>query len=112
MAVSTKRAREMALALENASAAPHFDREAFRTPRKIFATLGPSGRDLNLMLDPAEQELFVSQSPQAFSALPNKWGAMGGTRVELAQVSAGDLTAALELAHRRANTPLRKGKKR
>lgn len=38
MAVTPKRARELALALEDASQAPHFDRVAFRTPRRIFAT--------------------------------------------------------------------------
>jgi len=47
MAVTPKRARELALSLENASEAPHFERVAFRTPRRIFATLARSGVDLN-----------------------------------------------------------------
>jgi len=34
MAVSSGQARELALALPAASEAPHFHRQAFRTPRK------------------------------------------------------------------------------
>jgi len=40
---------ERALALENSSAVPHFDRLAFRTPRRIFATLAADGSDINFM---------------------------------------------------------------
>ena len=47
MPVTPKRARELALAQDNASSYPHFDKIAFRTPRRTFATLGLNS-DLNL----------------------------------------------------------------
>ena len=53
MAVTPAQARKLALSFENVSAAPHFNRTAFRTPRRIFATLANDGGDLNLMFDPA-----------------------------------------------------------
>ena len=51
MAVPPDRARDLALALRFATEAPHMHRTAFRTPRKIFATLDAAARDLNLMFD-------------------------------------------------------------
>jgi hypothetical protein len=44
MAVTAARARKLALSLPETSEVPHFDRAAFRTPRKIFATLAGMAR--------------------------------------------------------------------
>ncbi|HEY4102921.1 MAG TPA: hypothetical protein VGM44_03485, partial [Polyangiaceae bacterium] len=79
MAVSAKRARELALALANASQAPHFDRTAFRTPRRIFATLARSGVDMNFMFDHAQQKKFCELAPEAISPVAGGWGRMGAT---------------------------------
>ena len=51
MTVTAARARKLALSLPETSEAAHFDRAAFRTRRKIFATLAGDGSDLNLMFD-------------------------------------------------------------
>src|SRR3954470_9183936 len=67
MAVTPKRARELALSLENASEAPHFDRLAFRTPRRTFATLARDGSDLNFMFEHAQQAHFCALAPDAFA---------------------------------------------
>jgi hypothetical protein len=87
MAVDSARARELALALPSTSEAPHFDRLAFRTPRKIFATLGAGGADLNLAYNPA------------FAPVPGGWGRMGATRCDLARVDEPTLVSALRAAH-------------
>jgi hypothetical protein len=71
MAVTKARVRKLVLALEGASEAAHFDRAAFRTPRKIFATLASDGADLNLMFDLATQEFFCEQAPDALSPHPS-----------------------------------------
>jgi hypothetical protein len=97
--VTAARFRKLALALPEASEAPHFDRAAFRTPRRIFATLAKDGRTANLMLDRALQAAAVETRPHAFSALPNKWGDKGATEVNLAAVSEADLVAILAEAH-------------
>lgn len=105
MPVTAKRAEELALSLDNASAYPHFDRIAFRTPRRTFATLALNGEDLNLMLDAAEQKQFCELAPHAITPVSGGWGRMGWTRCELGAIDARTFKAALSAAHARANTP-------
>ena len=103
MAVQAARARELAMALPEASEAPHFDRMAFRTPRKMFATLGAAGSDLNLMFNPELRDFFCEQAPHAFSPVPGGWGRMGATRCDLVAVDEATLAPALIAAHRLAS---------
>ena len=108
MPVTAKRAKELALSLENASSYPHFDRIAFRTPRRTFATLALNGEDLNFMLEPAQQRHFCELAPQAIAPVSGGWGRMGWTRCELRAIDAATFKAALIAAHARANAPLPK----
>jgi len=108
MAVTAKRAHTLALSLENASQYPHFDRIAFRTPRRTFATLALSGGDINFMFDLAQQAHFCKLAPRVIAPVAGGWGRMGATRCALAQVDAATFVAALKAAHARANAPLPK----
>jgi hypothetical protein len=99
MSVSPSRARDLALALPDTQEAPHFDRLAFRTPRKMFATLKADGSDLNLMFDPDTRDLFCDMAPHAFSPVPGAWGMRGATRCDLAAVDEPTLQSALIAAH-------------
>jgi hypothetical protein len=99
MAVTAARARKLALSLDGASAAPHFDRTAFRTPRKIFATLANSGVDISLMFDAATQEFYCEQAPEMFAPVPGGWGRMGATRCVLKSADEATLLSALKAAH-------------
>lgn len=105
MAVTPKRAHTLALSLENASSYPHFDRIAFRTPRRTFATLALSGVDINFMFDLAQQAHFCELAPHAISPVPGGWGRMGATRCELKAIDAKTFGLALRAAHVRANAP-------
>jgi YjbR len=102
MSVDAARARELALALPLASEAPHFDRLAFRTPRKIFATLSAAAGDLNLMFDPDLRDFYCEQAPQAFTPVPGGWGRRGATRCDLRKVDEATLMSALQAAHQLA----------
>ncbi len=102
MAVDPQHARTLALALPGASEAPHFHRVAFRTPRKIFATLDASAIDLNLLFDPDLRDFYCEQAPHAFAPVPGGWGRMGATRCDLAKVDEATLISALQAAHRLA----------
>jgi hypothetical protein len=102
MAVDPDRARELALALAMVSEAPHFDRIAFRTPRKIFATLNAQAGDINLMFDPDMRDFYCEQAPDAFAPVPGGWGRMGATRCDLRIVDEATLLLALSAAHRLA----------
>ncbi len=93
--------RELALALDGATEAPHFDRAAFKVKR-IFATLPPNGATANLKLEPAEQEMICLMAPHAFAPVPNKFGLQGWTTVTLAAVTREELAHALQMAWRHA----------
>jgi hypothetical protein len=99
MSVDAARARELALALPNATEAPHFHRLAFRTPRKSFATLDAQAGDLNLMFDATLRDFYCEEAPHAFAPVPGGWGRMGATRCDLNAVDEPTLTSALLAAH-------------
>ncbi len=92
---------EIALRLGGTTAAPHFDRTAFKV-RRIYATLAADGLTANLKLTPDEQEFKVLLAPDSFAAVPGGWGRQGWTTVTLAAMTREELAAALELAWRHA----------
>jgi len=108
MAVTPARARTLALSLENATSYPHFDRIAFRTPRRTFATLALNGADLNFMFDLEQQAHFCQLAPHAVAPVAGGWGRMGATRCDLKLIDLPTFKTALLAAHARANAPLAK----
>lgn len=111
MTVTAARARKLALALKDASERPHFDRAAFRTPRKTFATLAGDGSDINLMFDPDTRDFYCQAAPEAFAPVPGGWGRMGATRCDLKVVDEATLLGALTAAHALA-APKPKGRRK
>jgi hypothetical protein len=105
VALSAARARQLLLRFDDVSDAPHFERTAFRTPRRTFATLAGDGRDVNFMFDPLAQESLCEMRPAALAPVPGGWGRMGWTRCLLAKVDAATFTAAAEAAHAWASRP-------
>jgi hypothetical protein len=105
VALSAARARKLLLAFDDVSEAPHFDRAAFRTPRRIFATLAGNGRDVNFMFDPLAQETFCDMAPDALAPVSGGWGRMGWTRCDLKKVDEPTFVAAAEAAHAHASQP-------
>ena len=93
--------RRLALSLDGATSATHFDRTAFKVARS-FATLAADGLTANVKLTPDEQQLKCLTSPEAFAPVPNAWGAQGWTTVTLARLSPDELDAALKLAWQHA----------
>jgi hypothetical protein len=108
VALTAARARKLLLGLANVSEAPHFDRVAFRTPRRIFATLAGDGRDVNFMFDPLEQDLFCDMAPHALAPVAGGWSRMGATRCDLKKVDDATFMAVAEAAHARASAPRNK----
>ena len=102
MAVTPARVRALALALAEASEVAHFDRAAFRTPRRIFMTMAVDGGDVHFMFDHALQDFYVEQAPDAFAPVPGGWGRMGATRCLLKKADVATFKSALGAAHARA----------
>jgi hypothetical protein len=102
--------RKLALALEGVEAVPHFDRTAFRTKRKIFATLGSDDR-VNLMIHPAEKRDSLMESfPDAFFSLGG-WTRLGYVAVDLRTVDEALLRELVTDAWRDA-LPVKKARRR
>ncbi|MDP2344033.1 MAG: MmcQ/YjbR family DNA-binding protein [Deltaproteobacteria bacterium] len=97
--ITAARFRTLALALDDASEAPHMERIAFRTTLRIFATLAGDGGDANLKLALEQQELLSSARPLAFAPVSGGWGKMGWTRVSLKDADEADVKAGLAGAH-------------
>jgi len=93
--------RRIALSLEGTTEAPHFDRAAFKVKR-IYATLAADGRSANLMFTPEQQAFKCTVAPEAFSPIPNAWGARGATTAILSALTVEELRGALTLAWQRA----------
>ena len=77
VSLSAARARKLLLGFDEVSEAPHFDRVAFRTPRRIFATLAGDSRDVNFMFDPLAQETFCDMAPDGLAPVPGGLGPQG-----------------------------------
>jgi hypothetical protein len=110
--VTAARFRAIALSFEGATEVPHFDRAAFRTTRRIFATLPADGATANLMLDHDLQAAVCEALPKAFAPVPGGWGRMGCTTVELRVVKEADLVRVLNEAFARANEKRPKAKRK
>ena len=101
----------LALALPGVTQHPHFDRVAFKA-RVTFATLAPDRLSANFKFAPDEQALKCEVAPEAFSPIPNKWGARGWTVGRLDALSEPELDAALRTAAAHAGPkPSRAGRR-
>lgn len=100
--------RKLALSFADTTERPHFDRAAFRTPKRIFATLAADEATANLMLDAESQATLIEARPDAFHAVPGGWGARGATTMILAALSVADARRALVDAHALALSPAKK----
>lgn len=103
--ITAARFRKLALSYEGALEVPHMDRAAFRTKRRIFATLPPGAESANLLLDRDLQDAICGELPRAFAPVAGGWGRMGYTTVDLRVVREADLVRALTEAHARASEP-------
>ena len=99
--------KRIALSLDGASEAPHFDRAAFRVAR-TFATLAADQKTANLKFSPDEQAFKSMLAPEAFATLDNAWGRQGWTLAKLSALSEAELHAALEMAWRHAQKTKRR----
>ena len=106
--ITAARFKQLCLSLPGTSEVPHFDRLAYRTPRKIYATLPPDGRTANVLLVPELQAAVVEELAHAFQPVPGGWGRMGYTTVELAKVDEEDLVRVLRESHALASEPAKR----
>jgi len=90
--------RKFVLSLDGVTEVPHFEKRAFRTTRRMFASLSPDERSLNVGLTPDHQAALAGAS-NAFAKIANKWGDQGWTSVALDEAPAALVREALREAH-------------
>jgi hypothetical protein len=93
--------RRLALAMPEATEAPHFHLTSFRVRGKIFATMG-EGRPLMLKFDPEDQANLVADDPSRISPVPGGWGRKGSTFVEIDSLALERLETLVRLAWAKA----------
>lgn len=92
----------IALSFDGAEQGSHMGATDFRVGGRIFATLAYVDRGYgNLMLEPAQQAMFVGELPEVFIAPDDGWGRMGVTLMVLARATEDVMRGALETAWRR-----------
>jgi predicted DNA-binding protein (MmcQ/YjbR family) len=91
--------RKLALAFPGTEARPHFERTAFRTTRKTFATLSADGKEVNVMLDADAQDAFCNLHPTWAHPVAGGWGRMGWTTLLLPKATPGEVKKLLADAY-------------
>lgn len=94
--IDQARAREIALSLPETHESSHRGRPDLRVANKIFATLPPDGRTINIKVTPTNLDALVTADAETYRDV---WG---GTwvGVELARVDAATVRGLLEDAWR------------
>lgn len=77
----------------------HFEKPSFRVARKIFATLNMKENRICVKLPEIEQDVFSSFDRKIIWPVPNKWGGMGWTLVDLGHIRKGMLLDILRTAY-------------
>lgn len=83
--MTSARLRKLMLSFPGVAEVPHVDRRAFRTTRKIFATMG-ADESVNLIIQSEDARNGLMESfPKAFLSLGG-WTRLGYVKVALAHV--------------------------
>jgi predicted DNA-binding protein (MmcQ/YjbR family) len=97
--VSASAFRTLALAFEDVTEAPHFDKTSFRIGTKIFATMDVVKNEVMVKLSMAEQSVFCGIDREMIYPVPGKWGLNGSTFIALKKVKKEILKDALQRAY-------------
>lgn len=97
--ITPEEAKTMALSFEGTDEKPHFNRTAFTVKKKIFATLSIEEKTLNIKFSPQQQLIFCPPQSDVIFAIPNGWGRMGWTTINLDKASKKLVHAALKEAY-------------
>lgn len=89
----------LASAFESSSEEPHFEKTSFRINKKIYTTLDISNRRACVKLSEIDQSAFGAYDSSIIYPIPNKWGKMGWTFIELDKVNQEVLKDALICAY-------------
>jgi predicted DNA-binding protein (MmcQ/YjbR family) len=91
--------RREALSLPDSVDDAHFENSSFKISKKIFATLNETANRATLKLSPADQDIFCLADNNGVYPVPNKWGKLGWTHINLQTVKPEMCTELLKVAY-------------
>lgn len=97
--VDEKSFREMALMFPEVTEQSHFDKTSFRVAKKIFATLDVPNKQACLKFSAIDQDVFSAYDRSIIFPVPNKWGKLGWTNINLVKIPKKMLLDALTTAY-------------
>ncbi|MEO7989134.1 MAG: MmcQ/YjbR family DNA-binding protein [Chryseolinea sp.] len=97
--VSIDTFRQLALSLPEVTEAPHFEKTSFRVGKKILTTLDTINNQACVRLSEIDQNVFSSHDKSVFFPVPNKWGKLGWTFINLKKVKKSMLVDALTTSY-------------
>jgi hypothetical protein len=92
--------RQFALRFPETDEHPHFERQAFRVKKKIFATFLEKNQTLNVKLSLIDQSVFIKIDPKVIYPVPGGWGKTGMTTIELMKITLPIVKDALTRAYK------------
>ena len=87
------------MAFEEAEELPHFEKTSFRVNKKIFATLDFKNNRACVKLSVINQSVLCAYDKSVIYPIPNKWGKMGWTSIDLKKVRKDMCKDALTLSY-------------
>ena len=91
--------RQIALSFPETTEQPHFEKQSYRSGKKIFATLDLKNKQACVKLNEVDQDVFSTFDPAVIYPVPNKWGKQGWTLINLDGIRGDMLTDALTTAY-------------
>jgi predicted DNA-binding protein (MmcQ/YjbR family) len=86
--ITTESVRKLALAFEEATEEPHFEKTSFRIKKKIFASIDEVNKLVCIKLTEIDQSVFSAYDNTIIYPVPNKWGKQGWTFIDMKKVPA------------------------
>jgi hypothetical protein len=97
--VSIKNFRQLALAFDEVTEQPHFEKISFSINKKIFATLDAGAKKVVVKLSAIDQSVFCSFNQLIIYPVSGTWGRQGWTAVELSKIKPGMLKDIIKTAY-------------
>jgi predicted DNA-binding protein (MmcQ/YjbR family) len=106
--VDLEEAHQILVSMPEAVEEAHFDKPAYKMKGKIFATFNIEEKWVTLKLTPEQQTNFCEDT--SYYPVPNKWGQLGWTHVDLRRVRRAAFVEGVQTAYH--NIVSQKTKKR
>ncbi len=97
--VSIETFQQIALSFPETTEAPHFEKQSFKVANKIFATLNTKENRATIKLSEADQDIFCLFDKTVIYPVPNKWGKLGWTHLNLKTITEDMCMEALKTAY-------------